>query len=72
MKMGRKYGKYIGWHENGKKKFHGRHKDDLQEGLWFEWSEEGILISKKNYLNGEVDKCWNGNHELVECNTKEE
>ena len=72
MKMGKRYGKAIEWYQNGEKKIEGNFKNNLPEGLCFEWSEEGILISKKNYLNGEVDKCWNGNHELVECNTKEE
>ena len=40
-------------YENGKKKTERNYKNGKEDGLVTEWDENGIVISEKNFVNGD-------------------
>ncbi len=52
-------GKYIGYHENGRKKYEENYKDGKMEGKQEEWYKNGQKQYDGNYKNGKKD----GKHE---------
>lgn len=49
---GKKEGDYKTWWSNGKPKLSCAFKNNENNGEFIEWTEEGQLISKMNYVNG--------------------
>ena len=49
---GVKEGQYVEYHSNGKKKAEGKYNNNLQNGLWSYYFDNGLLQAKGNYING--------------------
>jgi len=47
-----------GWHPNGKKAFEGYYHLNQKDGVWKEWSAEGVLASHNVFNKGEVAYTW--------------
>ncbi len=54
------------YYESGQKKYQGKYKNNLREGLWQHWYENGNLWSECEYLKGEK----NGRNTLFYSNGK--
>ena len=47
----------------------GKYFNDLEDGFWTYWYENGQKESEKTFKNGELisTKCWNKNEIELEC-----
>jgi antitoxin component YwqK of YwqJK toxin-antitoxin module len=48
-KAGIKNGKTTTWYENGKKRYDGFYKNDLESGKWTYWNEAGELVNTQDF-----------------------
>ncbi|MCM2324050.1 MAG: hypothetical protein NDJ90_12390 [Oligoflexia bacterium] len=46
------HGVYREWHANGKLALEGEYRDGVKSGKWFEWDEQGKLLSERWYEAG--------------------
>ena len=54
IKNGEKHGNYFEYHPTGELKIKGRYRNDLMDGTWKYYNEEGDLIKKEKYRKGEL------------------
>ncbi|MCG9880092.1 MAG: hypothetical protein MH472_05785, partial [Bacteroidia bacterium] len=47
-------GKQLQYYENGKVRLVQPYKDYLPHGKWIEYSEQGVVLSEKNYVRGQI------------------
>ncbi len=52
LKRGQKHGTYKAYYPDGQLKVSGKYKDDLQQGTWKYYDEEGIIIEEKEFEEG--------------------
>ena len=47
----------------------GKYFNDLEDGFWTYWYENGQKKSEKTFKNGELisAKCWDENENEIEC-----
>ena len=53
-KDGKKDGDYESWYENGNKNAKGQYVNDLREGDWVFYKEDGSLMGNYKYKKGEI------------------
>ena len=53
---GKKEGTYESWYENGKKNAEGQFKNDLREGEWIFYKDDGSLMGNYKYKDGALVK----------------
>lgn len=55
LKNGKFEGEYKGYYQNGNLRIEGTYKNDLKNGLWKEFNEQGNLINEYSIINGELE-----------------
>ena len=58
LKEGKKNGRWIAYHDNGKKKLKGVYKNGEPEGKWVHYWYNGNVFEKKTYKNGKREGKW--------------
>ena len=64
-----KIGRWTGWWDNGKQKYHGEYFNGIKSGLWREWDYNGQLRFESNYTDGKVNQLKNCLIELCDSTT---
>ena len=52
---GKLNGSFESWYSNGEREFQGTYKENLREGRWIMYDEDGKIKYEANYIKGKSD-----------------